>query len=175
MGTGIGAGGMAGGNLIHGLVHPEVGHLLIPRIAGDDFPGTCPYHGSCWEGLCSGPAIEARTGVEASELPFDHPVWDMVAQYTASALANIILVLSPKRIIIGGSVRKAGQLGEQEFFSKIRASTRAALANYVDSPALGSSSIDEYIVPPQLGDNAGVLGAIALAQDALAQDAPRFA
>lgn len=163
IGTGIGGGGMVGGQLMHGLLHPEMGHMLLPRVPGDDFPGVCPFHGACWEGLCSGPAMNARAGAPAETLPPDHPVWQLETQYIAHALANIIYALSPQRIIIGGSVRKAGQLGEERFFQLVREKVRIALNNYLGSEAL-KSEIAGYIVPPVLGDDAGVCGAIALGQ-----------
>lgn len=161
IGTGIGAGGMAGGRLLHGLVHPEMGHLRLPRVGGDTFEGVCPYHGSCWEGLCSGLAMQVRTGMRAEELPADHPAWRLEAQYIALAIENILYVLSPRRIIVGGSVRKGGQLGEARFFEWIRRGVQASLNGYVVSSAVGAG-IDEYIVAPLLGDDAGVCGAIAL-------------
>jgi fructokinase len=167
MGTGIGGGGMAGGQLLHGMIHPEMGHLRLPRVAGDEFPGACPYHGDCWEGLCSGPAILARTGVAASTLPADHPAWPLVAEYTALALANVVCILSPRQIILGGSIRKGGLLGEAEFFRAVRKRMLAALNGYIAAPALTDDGILGYLVSPQLGDDAGVCGAMALAQRAL--------
>lgn len=166
IGTGIGAGVMAGGQLMHGLVHPEMGHMLLPRVAGDTFEGVCSYHGACWEGLCSGPALWRRTGVRAEDLPPDDDAWRLETQYIAYALANVACVLSPQRIIIGGSVSKAGRLGRESFFRQIRAKVRAALNGYIISPAL-NEEIEDYIVAPRLGDNAGVCGAVALAQLAL--------
>ncbi|MCL6591416.1 MAG: ROK family protein [Firmicutes bacterium] len=166
IGTGIGAGGMAGGQLIHGLIHPEMGHIFIPREPGDGFPGVCPYHGSCWEGLCSGPALGRRSGIAAEELPPDHPAWTLEIKYTAYAVANIVCILSPQRIIIGGSVRKAGKLGEGRFFTMIREQVRKILNGYIVSPVL-DQGIDRYIVPPLLGDDAGICGAIALGQKKL--------
>ena len=168
VGTGVGGGGMARGKLLHGLVHPEMGHMGLPRVAGDDFEGNCPFHGRCWEGLCAGPAIEKRAGMPAEALPPDDPAWDITMQYMAHALANLACVLSPRRIIVGGSVRKAGQLGEQRFFAGVRDAFRSVLAGYIRSPALSEAGIDEFIVPPHLGDDAGVCGAIALAQAAAA-------
>lgn len=166
IGTGIGAGGMTGGKMIHGLIHPEMGHIFIPREPGDDFPGVCPYHGACWEGLCSGPSMRKRTGIPAEELPPDHPAWVLETKYTAYAIANIACILSPKRIIIGGSVRKAGRLGEERFFQSIREKVRSALNGYIASESL-NEKIDNYIVPPLLGDDAGICGAIALGQASL--------
>lgn len=166
IGTGIGGGGMARGQLLHGLVHPEMGHMGLPRVGDDDFAGVCPFHGRCWEGLCSGPAIAARAGQPAESLPPDHPAWAITIRYMAHALVNLTCVLSPRRIILGGSVRKAGRLGEAEFFDTLRANFREILAGYVASPALDERGIADFIVPPQLGDDAGVCGAIALAQAA---------
>ena len=163
VGTGIGGGGMARGHLLHGLGHPEMGHMGLPRIPGDDFEGACPFHGRCWEGLCSGPAIGKRTGMSVEQLPHDHPAWELTILYMAHALANLTYVLSPRRIIVGGSVRKGGQLGEEQFFARLRAAFREVLAGYISSPALTETGIVEFIVPPQLGDDAGVCGAIALA------------
>ena len=172
VGTGIGGGGMARGRLLHGLVHPEMGHISVSQRPGDAFPGKCPFHGSCWEGLCSGPAIAARTGTPAELLPPDHPAWDDIIFTMAHALKNLACVLSPRRIILGGSVRKAGLLGEAVFFERLRTSFREALAGYISSPALSELGIASYIVPPELGDDAGVCGALALAQDAAKETAP---
>jgi fructokinase len=166
VGTGIGGGGMVQGKLMHGLVHPEMGHISMPRLDGDDFLGTCPFHGRCWEGLCSGPAIAKRAGMPAEQIPPDHPAWGFTIQYMAHAIATITCVLSPKRIIVGGSVRKAGQLGEEAFFQAVRSAFLNVLAGYVDSPMLKQDKISQFIVPPLLGDDAGVCGAIALAQAA---------
>lgn len=164
IGTGIGGGGMARGQLLHGLVHPEMGHMRLPRLADDSFAGICPYHGDCWEGLCCGPAIDARTGMAAGDLPADHPAWQVEAHYVAAALANIVCVLSPQRIILGGSVRKAGKLGQEAFFRMVRERLQRTLAGYIVSPALLGHGVQTFLVPPQLSDDAGVCGAIALAQ-----------
>ena len=171
VGTGIGGGGMARGKLLHGLVHPEMGHMGLPSLAGDDFEGVCPFHGRCWEGLCSGPAIAKRAGMPAEELPPGHPAWDATIRHMAHALVNIACVLSPRRIIVGGSVRKAGRLGEERFFARLRTTFREIIAGYIASPALSEAGIADFIVPPQLGDDAGVCGAIALAHDAEADRA----
>jgi fructokinase len=166
IGTGIGAGGITGGQMIHGLIHPEMGHIFIPREPGDDFAGVCPYHGDCWEGLCSGPSMRKRTGVPAEDLPPDHPAWALETKYIAYAVADIACILSPKRVIIGGSVRKAGQLGEERFFRLIREKVRAVLNGYISSKSL-EDKMDGYIVPPLLGDDAGICGAIALGQSVI--------
>ncbi len=167
-GTGIGGGGMARGRLLHGLVHPEMGHMMLPRMPGDPFDGACRKHGSCWEGLCSGPAIEKRTGMPAEQLPAEHPAWEAEVHDMAHALATLTCVLSPRRIILGGGVRKAGRLGEHAFFARLRSAVLDILAGYISSPSLTESGIIHYLVPPQLGDNAGVCGAIMLARDAAA-------
>lgn len=168
VGTGIGGGGVARGKLLHGLVHPEMGHFPMPVLDGDAFRGSCAIHGRCWEGLCAGPAIAARAGRPAEELAPDDPAWDYLTRYMGHALATLTYVLSPRRIIVGGSVRKAGQLGEAEFFARTRRHLRAVLNGYIASPALEEPGIDRFVVPPELGDDAGVCGAIALAHDALA-------
>jgi fructokinase len=168
IGTGIGAGVMVGGQLLHGLIHPEVGHLLLPRAAGDEFAGACPYHGRCWEGLCSGEAMRRRTGIAAEDLPADHPAWAYETQYTGWAIANLVLTLSPRRVILGGSVRKGGQLGEAAFFAAVRGHVKSALNGYLASPVFAGDGIGDYIVAPRLGDDAGVCGAMALGQCAAA-------
>ena len=158
IGTGIGGGGVINGALMHGLLHPEMGHLRLPHDwEADPFPGICPYHGDCLEGMASGPAIERRWGRPGHELPPDHPAWDLEAHYLALGLVNILLTLSPERIIMGGGVMKQRQL-----FPKIRRAVQALLADYVQHPAI-IDEIERYITPPGLGDRAGVLGALALA------------
>lgn len=164
IGTGIGGGAVVGGRLLHGLVHPEMGHMLLPRLPGDSFKGICPYHGDCWEGLCSGPALRARCGQAASSLSANHEAWTLEAHYCALALANLVFTLSPQRIIVGGSVRKAGGLGSERFFQMLREALTAALRGYVVSPTL-DREMNSFVVPPLLGDRAGICGAIALAQD----------
>jgi fructokinase len=161
VGTGIGGGGLVGGQLIHGLIHPEMGHVAVAhdRLA-DPFPGICLYHGYCLEGLASGPAIERRWGKPAEQLPDDHPAWPLEAHYLAHGLATFIYVLSPQRIVLGGGVMAQSQL-----FRLIRAEVLRLLNAYMRSPWLGDR-IDDYIVPPALGGRAGVLGALALAQAA---------
>jgi fructokinase len=159
IGTGIGGGGMAGGNLLHGLLHPEFGHLRIPHDAGaDPFPGVCPFHGDCWEGLASGPAIEARWGRPPEELTGRDDVWELEAHYVALGLVCVICVLSPQRIVIGGGVGTAPGL-----LSLVRPRVVALLNGYLAAPAV-TDQIDDYLVPPRLAGRSGVLGAIALAE-----------
>lgn len=172
IGTGIGGGGMVGGKLMHGLVHPEMGHIRLPHDSAgqgpdvDPFPGICPYHGDCLEGLASGPAIEARWGQAPETLPAGHPAWRLEAHYLALALVNFVCTLSPQRIIIGGGVMK-----QHHLFPLIRTRVQELLNGYVQAPEI-LNAIDEYIVPPILGGRAGVLGAIALAANATGPDYP---
>ncbi|WP_025745891.1 ROK family protein [Kallotenue papyrolyticum] len=167
VGTGIGGGALVNGQLVHGLVHPEMGHMRLPRDAArDPFAGVCPYHGDCWEGLASGPALAARWGQPAETLPSEHPAWALEAHYLALALVNIICVLSPQRIILGGGVMQ-----QQQLFPLIHHETRALLNGYIRSPAL-SEAIETFIVPPGLGGRSGQLGALALAQQAAQQRVP---
>jgi fructokinase len=159
VGTGIGGGGVINGRRMHGLFHPEMGHIRVPRVPGDDsFAGVCPYHGDCLQGLASGPAMETRWGKPAAELPLDHPAWKMEAHYLALAVHNYICTLSPNRVILGGGVMHQGHL-----FPLIREQVRRLLNGYIQLPMI-LERIDEYIVPPALGDRAGVLGGIALAR-----------
>jgi fructokinase len=159
IGTGIGGGGMAGGNLLHGLLHPEFGHIRIPHdTAADPFPGVCPYHGDCWEGLASGRAIEARWGRPPEELLDDDEVWELEARYVALGLVCVICVLSPQRIVIGGGVGTVGGL-----LARVRPQVVALLSGYLNSVAVGDG-IADYIVTPALGPRSGVLGAIAFAE-----------
>ena len=159
IGTGIGGGGMTNGKLIHGLMHPEMGHIRLPHDRErDPFVGSCPYHGDCWEGLAAGPALEARWGQRAETLPEDHPAWPLEANYLALGLVNVIYVLAPQRIIMGGGVMEQPQL-----FPLVRQRVQELLNGYLQSPEI-LEQIDTYIVPPGLGNRAGVLGAIALAQ-----------
>jgi len=161
VGTGIGGGGMANGRLMHGLVHPEMGHIRIPHDrAKDPYPGCCPYHGDCFEGLASGPAIEGRWQARGETLPADHPAWPLEAEYLALGLASLICTLSPQRLVVGGGIMQQAHL-----FPVVRRRVQELLGGYLQAPAI-LDAIDAYIVPPALGSRAGVLGAIALAQQA---------
>jgi fructokinase len=160
VGTGIGTGEMVNGQLIHGLVHPESGHLRIPHDRQTDpFPGHCPFHGDCLEGLASGPAMQARWGKPAEELPADSPAWDLEAQYIAFAVTNLVCTLSPQRVVLGGGIMQQPGL-----IDIIRRKVLEQLNGYVQAPQI-LEHIDEYIVLPGLGGRAGMLGALALAQD----------
>lgn len=156
VGTGIGVGVYAEGRLVHGLMHPEGGHVPVRKHPDDAFAGLCPYHGDCLEGLAAGPAIEKRWGVKGSDLPSEHPAWTMEAYYIAQALTSAILMLAPRRIILGGGV-----MHQEQLFPLIRAEVERSLNGYLNVPEL-LDGLDGYIVPPGLGDNAGLCGALAL-------------
>jgi len=157
VGTGIGGGVFAGGRPVHGLLHPEIGHMLIPHDrARDPFEGCCPYHGDCLEGLASGPAMRARWGRPAEEID-DPAAWELEAEHLAHGLANVVLVLAAERIVLGGGVGRAPGLIE-----RVRARLPEALAGYVDVPRL--KDIDTYLVPPSLNERSGVIGALTLAR-----------
>jgi fructokinase len=162
VGTGVGAGILVDGRPVHGLVHPEVGHLRVPHDWDrDPFPGCCPAHGDCWEGLASGPALAQRWKVSPDELPDEHPAWALEAEYLAQGILSIVSVASPHRVVVGGGVmERAGLAG------LVRGRLRELVNGYLDTPLLGEQ-VDRYLVAPELGDDAGVLGAIALAQQAL--------
>ncbi|MFO7660984.1 MAG: ROK family protein [Chloroflexota bacterium] len=159
IGTGIGGGAMVNGRLVHGLVHPEMGHMALPHDrTTDPYPGHCPYHGDCLEGMAAGPAIGERWGMAATDLPPDHPAWELEAHYLALALQTLICTLSPERIILGGGVMEQPQL-----FPLVRSKVQSYLNGYIQTPAI-LEKIDHYIVAPGLGNRSGVLGAFALAQ-----------
>jgi fructokinase len=162
IGTGIGAGIIINGKVIHGLTHPEVGHIRLPHDwKKDPFPGDCPFHGDCFEGMASGPALARRWRKPAEALPDDHPAWEQEALYIAYALVNVIMTLSPQRIILGGGVME-----RQPLFPIIRAKVRSLLNGYIASPVV-AGTMENYIVPPALGKRSGVLGALALAKNQL--------
>jgi fructokinase len=159
IGTGIGGGGLINGQLMHGLVHPEIGHLLIRHdVEADPYRGRCPFHGDCWEGLAAGPAINERWGQPAETLPPDHPAWALEASYIAQGLTNLIVTISPQRIILGGGV-----MSQPHIFALVREQVQILLNGYVQHSAI-LQGIDQYIVPPALGNLAGVLGSMALTQ-----------
>ncbi len=161
IGTGLGGGGLVNGKLMHGLIHPEMGHVRLPRHPDDPYPGACPFHGDCLEGMAAGPALQGRWGQRAETLPLDHPAWEIEAHYLAYGLVNFICTLSPQRIILGGGV-----MDQAHLFPLVRRKTVELLNGYVQSPQI-LEQIDRYIVPPGLGNKAGVLGAIALAEQQL--------
>jgi fructokinase len=162
VGTGIGGGAVVNDSLLHGLVHPEMGHLRIPHDrSSDPFTGNCPFHGDCLEGLASGPAMQARWGVPPSQLPENHAAWMLEAHYLALGLVSWVCTLSSQRIIIGGGIMQQPQL-----FLMIRQEVPLLLNGYIQARTL-MDSLDDYIVPPKLGNRAGILGALVLAEAAL--------
>lgn len=159
IGTGVGGGVLANGKLLHGMLHPELGHISLIPHPMDSYKGHCPYHGICLEGMAAGPAIEERWGKKGAELQDREEVWDLEAFYIAQALKNLILTLSPELIILGGGVMHQTQL-----FPKIRTSVLEQLNGYLHTREL--DNIDKYIVPASLNDNQGIMGCIKLAVDA---------
>ena len=157
IGTGIGAGIAVGGRLLHGMLHPEAGHILIARNPHDHGKCVCPYHDSCFEGLASGPSIEARWGKKAYELVDNPEAWELESEYLAKGLVNMILILSPQKIILGGGV-----MHQEQLFPMVRDKVRTYLNHYYETPYL--EDMEQYIVPASLNDNQGIMGAIRLAQ-----------
>lgn len=156
VGTGIGGGALQNGVFVEGFSHPEMGHMLVKRHPEDPFSGNCPFHHDCLEGMAAGPAIEKRTGTKGQDLSSDDPVWEIEADYIAQCAYNTTLMFAPDIIIFGGGVMKQDHMEKkvQEKFAKL-------INGYVNTPA-----VEEYIVTPKLGDNAGTIGCLALAQDA---------
>jgi fructokinase len=162
VGTGVGVGLVTAGRPILGFTHAEAGHLRVARAPGDDWPGNCPYHGACVEGLAAGIAVEARTGLPAAALAPNHPVWPLVAHALAQMLHALVLTAAPRRILMGGGVMNA----QPQLFPMIRKQLVDSLNNYVVAREL-ADGLDDYVVLPELGDRAGPLGALALAADAI--------
>lgn len=162
VGTGIGGGVVSMGQLVHGLVHPELGHMLLRQDERDPMKdGVCPYHKGCLEGLAAGPSIEKRFGIKAEELPEDHLAWEIETGYLAQMCVNLMMVLSPEKIILGGGVMQ-----QQHLFAPIRARVLTLLNGYVSNEKV-ISAIDDYIVAPGLGIHSGVIGALLMGADAL--------
>ena len=161
VGTGIGVGSIVRGRSIFGMNHTELGHIRVARKVGDTFAGVCPYHGDCIEGLASGPAIEARAGKPAAQLPPDDPTWDFVVHGLAQLMHTMVLTTAPTRIFLGGGVMGA----QPQLFARIQQELKRSLNGYVQSPEV-ESGLAQFIVPPGLGALAGPLGALALAADA---------
>ena len=159
VGTGIGIGVYANGALLHGMLHPEGGHVLVRRHPDDHFKGSCMYHKDCLEGMASGSALNARLGFGAEALSADDPVWEFESYYLAQAIVSYILTLSPEKIVLGGGV-----MNRSELFPMIRRDVVKLLGGYVVSEKI--DKIDEYIVPSVLGGNQGVMGCMKLAYDA---------
>lgn len=159
VGTGLGGGAMVNGKLLHGMMHAEMGHMLIPHNwDADPFAGLCPFHSDCLEGLAAGPALAARWQTDPQTLPPEHPAWELEAHYLGLGLVNMICTLSPQRIIMGGGVMQ-----QQHLFALIHNQVYALLNGYIQQNQI-LEEMDSFIVPPGLGNRSGVLGAIALAQ-----------
>ena len=161
VGTGIGAGMIAGGVPVDGLTHGELGHIRPVRFHGDDWIGNCTFHGACLEGLAAGPAIAARTGITAEELSADHAAWDGVAHALGQLCHTLVMTGVPRRIVMGGGV----MVGTPHLFPRVRAAMTRSLAGYI--PLAEIALTETYIVPPALGGQAGPLGAIVLGEQAL--------
>ncbi len=158
VGTGIGGGIVVNRELVHGLVHPELGHMLLCPMDNDSMAeGCCQFHQHCLEGLASGPAIEKRWGLSPRLMTEDHPAWDLEVEYLSQMCVNIILMLSPEKIVLGGGVMQQTHL-----FPRIRTAVLNKLGEYVASEILTPERIGQYIVPPALGVNSGVTGALLL-------------
>lgn len=156
IGTGIGVGVCCNGALVHGLMHPEAGHILLAKHPSDSYEGCCPFHPNCAESLASGPSIEARYGKPAAELSDREDVWELEAYYIAQAVANYILTYSPQKIVLWGGVMHQPQL-----FAMVREKVKELLGGYIAHPTI-KEHIEEYIVAPALGENPGIMGAFAL-------------
>lgn len=161
VGTGIGGGVLVDGQLVHGLLHPEVGHILLRPHLNDPIPkGVCPYHDGCLEGLAAGPAIGARVQGDARLVLDQDPVFDIEAYYLAQMCVNLILIASPQRIILGGGVMERKAL-----FPKVRKETVRLLSGYIQHSSI-LEGIEEYIVPADLFPISGLMGAYLLGRKA---------
>ena len=160
IGTGVGVGVYVNGGLLHGMMHPEAGHILLQRHSADTYAGKCPFHGNCLEGMAAGPAIEERWGAKGTELSGRQEVWELEAYYVAQACVNYTLTYAPRRIILGGGV-----MHKEQLFPIIRRQYRELMADYVDTPEL--RDLDSYIVPCSLNDNQGIMGCLQLAVEAM--------
>jgi len=156
IGTGVGVGVYVNGGLLHGLIHPEAGHILLMRHPKDDYAGRCPFHKNCMESLASGPAVEGRWGKKGVELADRDEVWELEAYYIGQAVANYIMAYSPQKVILWGGV-----MHQTKLFPMIREETVKFLNGYLKHPVI-QDSIDDYIVPPALGEDPGIKGAVRL-------------
>ncbi len=161
IGTGIGGGGMVNGAPLHGLLHPEMGHVFVPHDREEDpYEGWCMFHGDCWEGLAAGPALEGRWKTKGEALPADHPAWNLEAKYIAAGIVNVVYTISPQLVILGGGVM------QNEFlYDLVRTEFRRQMNGYLQVPRL-LNDLENFVVPPALADKSGVLGAFALAKQA---------
>ena len=155
IGTGVGAGIYIEGKLLHGMLHPEAGHVMVQRRKDDSYQGKCPYHKTCLEGMAAGPAIEERWGKKGVELVGREEVWDLEAYYIAQAITGYVLTVSPEMIILGGGV-----MHQQQLFPMIRSYVKEMLGGYIRTKEM--EDLEHYIVPASLQDNQGILGALEL-------------
>jgi fructokinase len=167
VGTGVGVGSVVRGRTVRGLGHSEAGHLRIPRLAGETWPGVCPYHGDCVEGLASGPAIQAKSGRPGDHLDSTDPVWEAVVHALGALLHNLVLTVAPQRILLGGGVVS----GQPFLIPRLRSALVESLGGYAAAPAIAEAGL-AFVTAPALGDRAGPLGALALAQDAIRGNDP---
>lgn len=158
IGTGVGAGIVVNGKLLHGMLHPEAGHILLKPHPKETYEGKCPFHKNCFEGLAAGPAIEARWGAKGVELADRKEVWELEAYYIGQALVDYLMVLSPQKIILGGGV-----MHQEQLLPLIRREVKEQLAGYIVTKEL--EDLESYIVLPALKDNQGIMGALKLAVD----------
>ena len=161
IGTGVGGGAFVEGNLVHGLLHPEMGHMRLVKRSDDNYEGHCPFHKGCLEGLTAGPAVGERWGKKGAEIPEDHVAWDLEGYYIGQACASFVLILSPKKIILGGGV-----MHKKNVLPAVHKYTKEFLNDYIQKDEV-TKNIDSYIITPGLGDNAGIVGSIALAVEAV--------
>ncbi|MFC4772522.1 ROK family protein [Enterococcus hermanniensis] len=157
IGTGIGGGVVINDAVFEGISHPEMGHLFVKRDPKDTYQGTCPYHKDCLEGLAAGPSLEARTGIRGEDLPLDHPIWDLQANYLAQALMSYTLILAPEVIVLGGGV-----MNQDHLLKKIQQQFTELMAGYVEIP-----NVEKYIVRWGLPNESGLIGTLLLAQKEL--------
>ena len=159
IGTGVGGGILSNGKIVHGMLHPELGHMKLAKHPEDDFEGICPFHKNCLEGLACGPAIEKRWGKPAKELVDNEKVWEIESFYIAQAISNLVMIVSPKKVILGGGV-----MHQMQLFPLIRKKVLENLNGYFKLEEL--ENIDDYIIPAGLNDDQGIMGAIKIAMDA---------
>ncbi len=164
IGTGIGAGILINGQSVHGVLHPEVGHIRVPCAAGDEYAGGCPHHGDCLEGMAAGPAIIARWGTPLNELHSDHDAWRCVSHYLGHLVSNVILFVAPERIVLGGGV-----MSNSALYPLVHSKVQSLLNGYISVPEV-LEGLDTLVVTPGLGSDAGVLGSAALVIPVLAAD-----
>ena len=159
IGTGVGVGAYINGKLLHGLMHPEGGHIFLQKHPEDTYAGCCPYHGACLEGLASGLAIQGRYGKKGAELSGRDDVWELESYYIGQAVADYMMTYSPEKIILWGGV-----MHQEKVFDMVRKNAKEFLNGYLPEVSL-PKDLSQYIVAPALGENPGIIGALCLAQE----------